>query len=999
MIGRALFGLLVSLLVLPAVSAAPVNFERDVAPLLAQRCLGCHAGGDPQGSLDLTTLANAVRGGDSGPALQPKNLEESALWQRVVAGDMPPKQPLSAAERDTLKDWILAGAEWTLPAIDPLRYSSEERAGYDWWSWQPSQRPTVPTTDDGWGQQPIDGFIAAQLTANGLTPNPEASRRVLIRRLSFDLTGLPPSPEEVEQFLQDTEPGAYERLVDHLLSSPHYGERWARHWLDVVRFGESNGFERDLPREQAWHYRDWVVDAFNRDLPYDQFVRWQLAADAIAPDDPQALAAMGFLVAGPHDTVIPVSNTMRQTMRQDELEDLVGVVGQTFLGLTLNCARCHDHKFDPVSSREYYQFAAAFGGLDHSEQTVIPAASQQQLTAWAHRIEQLESQLKTQAEPILARLHQERSQGDGPRPASVLPAPLSQWDFTTDLQDQVGSLHARWVGTPQPSPEGIVCDGSNFVATGPLPKPLTEKTLEVRVKLTDLEQRGGGVMSVQTLDGSTFDAVVFGEQQPQRWMAGSNNFQRTNSFNAPAEEAAAREFVTITLVYRANGQIQGYRNGQPYGRAYSSEGPVAFPPGQSQIVFGLRHGAPGGNRMLKGTISHAKLYDRALTDPEVAVSASTSGIIITEDDILAQLSAGDRTVRRLASDELRSLKDQHAALSKSAPYKIYTASKHQPPVMHVLRRGDVSSTGDVVTVAGLTAMTTLPADLGLRADSLEIHRRERLADWITDARNPLFARVMVNRLWHYHFGQGLVATPNDLGFNGGHATHPELLDWLASEFIASGYSLKHMQRLMVTSATYRQSSEYHSQAAASDADNRWLWRMPPRRLDAESLRDAMLSVTQQLNEQLGGKSFHDFHSYFFKGTQFYDPVEMTTYDQHRRTIYRMWARGGRNPFLDTFDCPDPSTSTPKRSATTTPLQALSLLNSSFSRQMADRLAARIETEAGPQPAVQIQRAYELLFSRPPTAAELTLNQEFLTRHGLAMACLAWLNSSEFLYVD
>lgn len=981
------------------VPAQTPDFEREIAPLLARRCLGCHSSSDPQGSLNLTTLELARRGGDSGSALHPGNLDQSLLWQRIADNEMPPKHPLSDAERDLIRQWIASGASWTLPAINPLRYTSDERAGYDWWSLQPIRSPQVPATEADWSQHPIDCFVAEKQAEHGLTHSAPATRRVLIRRLSFDLLGLPPTPADVERFVSDTAPDAYEQLVERLLASPHYGERWARHWLDVVRFGESNGFERDLPRETGWHYRDWVIDALNRDLPYDEFVRWQLAADSIAADTPEALSALGFLVAGPHDTVIPVSNTMRQTMRQDELEDLVGVVGQTFLGLTLNCARCHDHKFDPVSSREYYQMAAAFGGLDHSEQTVIPAAAQQQLARWSQRIEQLESQLKLQAEPILARLHQERTAEGTLRPASVLPSPLSQWDFTTDLQDRVGSLHGRWVGQPQPSPGGIVCDGTNYVATAPLTQPLTEKTLEVRVKLTDLEQRGGGVMSLQTLDGVVFDAVVYGEQQPQRWMAGSNGFQRTSSFIAPAEESAHSEFVTITLVYRANGQIQGYRNGQPYGRAYVSQGPIAFQPGQCQVVFGLRHGAPGGNRMLKGIISHAKLYDRALTDRDVAASASTSGIVITEEDLLAQLSAEERIARQQATAELRSLKDQHAALSQSAPFKIYTVSKHQPPEMHVLRRGDVTSTGDVVTVAGLSAMSNIPADLGLRSDSLEDHRRQKLADWITDPRNPLFARVMVNRLWHYHFGQGLIATPNDLGFNGGQPTHPELLDWLAYEFMQSGYSLKQLHRWMVTSATYQQASQFQSQAAKLDANNRWLWRMPPRRLDAESLRDAMLSVTGQMNEQLGGKSYQDFHSHFFKGTQFYDPVELTSYDQQRRTVYRMWARGGRNPFLDTFDCPDPSTATPKRSATTTPLQALSLLNNTFSRRMSEELANRIRQESGDLATDQIIYAYELLFSRQPTEDELKLSRSFLNRHGLILTCLAWLNSSEFLYVD
>lgn len=975
--------------------AAETEGQHRIVRLLAKRCLTCHAGDEAQGGLDLTQRATALRGGASGAALVPGDRERSLLWQRIAADEMPPKHPLPEVERALLAEWIAAGAPWPEDPIDPWKYSSEERAGYDWWSWQPLERPMIPADPTGWSLQPVDCYVREKLTPASLAPNPPAEKLVLIRRLWFDLLGLPPRPEEIQKFLADDHPAAYERLVDRCLSSPHYGERWARHWLDVVRYGESNGFERDLPRPNAWHYRNWVIQALNADLPYDEFVRWQLAGDSLAPDDPAAVAALGFLVAGPHDTVIPVVERMRQQMRQDELEDLVGVVGQTFLGLTIHCARCHDHKFDPISSKEYYQFAAAFAGIEHGERQVTPPDVAHTLAAWSSQITELQQALQRQAEPHLRAILHERTNGQT-SPAVVLPTPLAEWDFSRGLQDRLGRLPGELHGPAQITDSGLVLDGQSFVSTHPLPETLREKTLEVRVKLADREQRGGAALSVQTLDGKVFDAVVFGEQEPRKWMAGSDHFVRTQAFQGPDELTADSEFVTFTVVYRGDGTIAGYRNGHPYGRSYVASGPVTFPAGQAQLLFGLRHTPAGGNRYLRGTLAAARIYPRALSPEEVA--ASVQGAWVTEEEILSRLSPEERGQREQQTRQLADLQRQHAELSKYGPLTIYTALLSQPPAQHVLRRGNVLERGEVVSPAGLRALSALSPDLGLNPDAPEAQRRARLAAWITHPRNPLFARVIVNRLWHYHFGAGLVESPNDLGFHGGHPSHPELLDWLACELLEANYSLKHLHRLLVTSATYRQSSQFRPEAAAVDAQNRWLWRMSPRRLEAECVRDALLVATGDLNRALGGKGYSDFHSYFFKGTQFYDPLDPVGPESFRRTIYRMWARGGRSPFLDTFDCPDPSTTTPRRSVTTTPLQALSLLNNPFVLRMSHRLAERLKQEATSD-TERIERAFWLLYGRPPQPEEVRFVQAFAAQWGLAEACRGLINGAEFLYVD
>jgi hypothetical protein len=988
-----------------------------VRTLLSQKCVSCHSGDDAKGKLDLTSSEALLKGGDSGPGISAGSLDQSVIWHRVEQDEMPPKHPLSADEKRLLKNWVMSGAKWSGGSIDPLAVSSDHRAGLDWWSLQPLKSVRIPegTASKRTGQ-PVDDFIVQKLLEQKLNMSPEAERRVLLRRLSFDLLGLPPTPEQVDQFVADARPDAWERLIDELLASPHYGERWARHWLDVVRFGESNGFERDLPRPNAWPYRDWVIAALNQDLPYDEFVRWQLAGDLMKPDDPEAIKAVGFLVAGAHDTVVPVVDRMRAMMRQDELEDIVGTVGQTFLGLTVNCARCHDHKFDPITAREYYQLASALSGIDHGEREFIPPEAVRQLKEWQNRIDVLAKRIRDQETPVREAILNERALADknGKPTSASSPSPIAAWDFTKDLHDLVGDMHVKLNGSAARTSAGLVVDGTSFASTTPLGRTVLEKTLEVRVQLKTLQQAGGGAISLQTIDGNVFDAIVYGELEAARWMAGSNGFQRTLSFRGPAEERADQAAVVMTQVHQADGTILAYRNGQPYGNPMRKEAAVKFEAGKSQILFGLRHGnGPGGNRMLNATILAGKLYDRALSPEEVAVSADATNTYVTEAEIVSKLLPAEKDWRAAAQRELNELKQQHADLTKRAPMVVYTAIATQPPAMKLHLRGSVSSLGAEVEPAGLSAIRGLNPSFGLRPDAIESHRRTKLAEWLTDSRNPLFARVMANRVWHYHFGAGLVESPNDLGFHAGSPSHPELLEWLAREFIGrnstseptqvtSGdperFSLKRLHRQLVGSSTYRQSSQFNATAAKVDANNRLMWRMNPHRLEAESVRDAILAVSGELNTELGGKGYTDVNSYFFKGTQFYDPIDPVGYVNHRRTIYRMGARGGRSPFLDTFDCPDPSTTTPRRSATVTPLQALSLLNHPFTLRMADHFANRL-TNTAPSIDAQVTSAYRLLYGRTPEDSELKLSHEFIAKRGLSAFCRALWNSSEFLFVD
>ncbi len=980
------------------------SFTNQVAPLLAKRCLTCHSGAMPKGDLDLSKRDSAVKGGSTGQAIHAGNAKDSLLWQQVDSDTMPPKHPLPAAEKELLKQWINSGATWDVDAIDLFQFTSDARAGRDWWSLQPLKPMAIPNQSS----QAIDHFIEKTRQAHGLSGRPLADKRTLIRRLTFDLIGLPPTPEEVEVFLRDERPNAYDALVDRLLESPHYGERWARHWLDIVRFGESNGFEYDEPRDNFWHYRNWVIEAFNADMPYDQFVREQIAGDAYASGDVRAAAAVGFLVAGPHNTTLPANTKMRMAMAQDEMEDLLGSIGQTFLGLTINCARCHDHKFDPISQKEYYQLAAALGGVTHGQRTLHVPLSQPQLDRVVEidqQVGKLQRNIENMIGPVRDRLRAERQQASGSNADKLKtiqpPVATATWEFDGDLQDSQGQLHLEASGGAVVQDGALVLDGKAAFAASPLlEEPIAEKTFEVWVKLNTLEQRGGGAISLETKDGIVFDAVVFGEREPKKWMAGSNNFTRSKSFQAESEEDQAdKQFVHIALVYRADGTITAYRNGQPYGTPYNSGQLQRFDAGGARLVFGTRHSPPGGNRLLAGRIERAQFTNRALTAEEIELSAAYQEIgNIPRSMIARQLDDHSRQQFETWEAAARQLQDEKQKIQKSQYQTLYTCVSAKPPKTQVLLRGDVSTPAGDVLPAGLQALDASASDWQLEESASDHERRKKLAQWVTGRNNPLLARVIVNRLWHYHFGQGLVATPSDFGFNGGQPTHPELLDWLAGELIRNGYRLKPLHRLIVTSAAYRQSSEPDRDALKMDADNKYLWRKSPQRIEAETLRDAILVVTDRLDRQVGGIGYRDMRHYFYKGSHFYDLLSETGPEMRRRTIYRFTPRGNQNPFLSTFDCPDPSATTPRRPVTTTPLQALALLNNAMIFDMSEHFATRVKKLASDDVGRQVTMAFELAYARPPEQAELERCRTFVEQQDLAALCRVIFNSNEFLYV-
>ena len=973
---------------LPAPANTTADFTRDIQPLFADRCVKCHGPEKQKGGLRLDVKAAALKGGDEGRAIEPEKSADSLLIHLVAGLDeekvMPPKgERLTPEQIGLLRAWIDQGANWP---------DDGKAARSEHWAFQKLHPPTVP---DG---NPIDVFINAKLAAKGLAMSPQADARTLCRRIYFDLTGLPPTPEEVDTFVRDsgsdlsTLNSQLSTLLDRLLASPRYGERWGRHWLDVVRYTESQGFEYDHPRNNAWHYRDYVIRSFNDDKPYDRFMKEQVAGDAMEPVTSDGIIATSLLVCGPWDAAgnIQKNETQKMITREEEMEDMISVVGQTFLGLTVNCARCHSHKFDPIPQEEYYRIKSVFDGVKHGER---PFAGAAEAKAREDRIAALKDELAS-AQQTVSRIEAE---GREKHPNAILsgPVPFARWTFEGAPN---GPIPGELKGAAKVAGDRLLLtkEGASYFETAPLQRDVREKTLEAWLVLADLQQGGGAAISIECEAEGDFDAIVFGERQAKKWIAGSGGFLRTLDLDAPEETAAPGTLIHMAIVYRADNSVALFRNGEPYAKPYTPARPLrTYQAGTTRVLLGLRHHG-AGNGFLGGEIKQASLYDRALSAEEIAASFRSAGVSIPQADVLANLTDAQRVARENALSQIKKAQAELDA-SKAAQEVTYAGYRVQPPPTHLLRRGDVKSPGDVVTPGALSAIAGVNADFGLAADGPQAQRLMKFAGWLADPRNPLPARVMANRVWHFHFGQGLVSTPSDFGVNGARPTHPEVLDWLAAKFLERGWSVKALHRLIVNSAAYRQCSDANEKAMKLDADNTLLWRFTPHRLEAEAVRDAMLAVSGQLNLQMGGPSFRPFTTTNFNAT-FYHPFDKGDPEFNRRTVYRMNINSGKEPMLDAFDCPDPSVKTPRRGVTITPLQALSLMNNSFVQRQAECLAERALKEANGDVEKAVQAAYRLALSRPATPAERERALAVCKERNLTSVCWALLNSTEFVYL-
>ncbi|MEP6755491.1 MAG: DUF1549 domain-containing protein [Chthonomonadales bacterium] len=879
------------------------------------------------------------------------------------------------------------------------------QSGANWWSLQPLKMPAVPRVRNAaWVRSPMDAFILADLEKRSLQPAPPADRKTLLRRVTFDLTGLPPTPDEIRAFLQDNSPTAYEKVVDRLLASPRYGEHWGRHWLDVARFSESHGFEYDRIREHAWRYRDYVIESLNADKPYDLFLKEQIAGDLLS-DSPQGKIATGFLVSGSWDQAGAGSSSpaIRGRARQEEMEEMVALVGQSALGLTVNCARCHDHKFDPIPQRDYYRMKAALDGVIPGDRSI---ATPSMLREQAEKREKLRTRLavlQSEIYNIEAAAQQKLSMMPGNQRRPVTPLPLARWNFAEGGKEDRLGLDASLKGKSAFLEGGLSLksDGS-FAVSAPIKQAIREKTLEVWVSLDDRQQRGGSVITLETENGLQFDALVFGEQEPGRWMAGSESFHRTKSANGPEETSKLGEVVHVAATYAEDGTINLYRNGIPYGTAYKPTGAATelqtYPAGSTHLLFGLRH--TGSTGYFKGKIYAARLYDRALKPTELLASFQAGYRFWSEANILYALTPDQITKRKACRTEIEQISAQ-LAVQDPQPM-VYAAVPVNPPPTHILNRGEFDQEREVVSAGGIEAIKTLNADFQIPATAPDRDRRLKLAEWITHPANPLTPRVMANRIWMYHFGNGIVNTPNDFGFNGDRPSNQPLLDWLAATFIkgANGgkpWSIKSMHRMILLSNTYRQSAAFNPAAAKVDGDDRLLWRFAPRRQEGESIRDAMLSVSGEINLQMGGPSFQPFDVQNF-GSNFYIQKDTGEPQFNRRSIYRINVQSAKSPFLAALDCPDPASKTPRRTMSTTAIQALELMNNTFVLRQSKKFAERVKREAGTSTNAQIDHAFEIALGRFPSAGELKRSAAFVAANDLESFCWSLLNSTEFLYV-
>jgi hypothetical protein len=847
--------------------AGQVDYLQAVQPLLKDRCYRCHGSEKQKGGLRLDSKVSVLQGGDSGtPAIVHGHADQSLLFELVASSDdderMPPSNAkearLEQSELDVLKRWIDSGAEWpetlsldidTSPVA--LKITQDDRQH---WSFVPIAKVTPPIPKNrSWLQTPVDAFIRQTQEEHQIEPSKPADPRVLVRRLFLDLIGLPPPPGEMDDWVEQIHqsPIAVELLVEKLLNSPHYGERWARHWLDVARYADSNGMEIDADRPNAYRYRDFVIHALNDDLPFDTFIRWQLAGDEIAPGNPYAIAATGFIAAGVN-TILPDKQMVEEKLRNraNELDDMVSTTGQAMLGLTLACARCHDHKYDPLPTRDYYRLTRIFTSGDRAEV------------------------------PLVA-----------PEKVAEHNKAVTRWE---KAQDQVEQKRDRWFKE-------------------------TIQSVEARLR----EER------VRGLNISDAEKRLLIDQP---------------------EESRAKQ-----IAYR---------------------------------------------------------FKKALT--------------ISNEAYLETLPVE-------AQERWEEFRAEVVSVSKQKPEPLPMAYAFadfgpEPAETWFFERGNFMARNEKMDLGFLTVLTTgkSPDDYWSEAQASS-HRddstqqRSALADWVTDldhGAGALLSRVMVNRVWQRHFGEGLVRTPSDFGTRGELPTHPGLLDWLAGEFIKSGWSIKHLHRLMLNSAAYQQSSRVKQNMASIDPENRLLWRQHPARLEAEILRDAMLSVAGTLNKEAFGPSFKPpIQKEAMQARNVKNPYPKEAKDSaatRRRSIYMFHKRVVQYPLMQAFDAPDAQQSCGRRMNTTVAPQALALLNDPFVRLRASELAYRIRREAGLDLRAQVTRAFRLTVNRAPDVEELAEATNFLNdqtqerilrdeSNGALLAftdfCHALFGLNEFIYVD
>ncbi|MCI0387599.1 MAG: DUF1553 domain-containing protein [Acidobacteria bacterium] len=810
-------------------------FREKVAPIFERNCVICHGASVQRSGLDLRGEESVLKGGARGPAVVSGNAEKSLLYRLIMRKEEPAMpmgmDRLGESDIAVIAQWInglspkVAMAADTIPVREP-GYSITER-DRQFWSFIKPARPALPKLKDRrWGRNEIDAFVLSKLEQNGLRPNRAASPRELLRRVYFDLIGLPPSPEETSEFLKNPSEAAYAKVIDRLLASSHYGERWGRHWLDLARYADSGGYEFDYDRPHAWRYRDYVIKSFNQDKPYNRFIIEQLASDQLDVVDvkanPEALIPTGYVRSGP-----TVDNANNEETRMDELDDMVTTTSSVYLGMTVGCARCHDHKYDPIPQRDYYRMQAIFFPFQKAEAVM---ASKEEEAAHKARNKEID-------------------------------------ELVRPFRQKIGAIEK------------------------PVRQRLLDEKTEFHVRLAEMSNG-------------------FGDKTKEQFR----------------EETAKRFARDVNL---------------------------------------------------------------------------------QTEEIEALLSPGDLKARKEVQTEIDKI---NKTRPKLLPAAMGVTDKNDPDKAYLLKRGDWRNKGEELQ-PGLPQVLTGETNLDLKS------RRRQLAEWIASADNPLTARVAVNRIWQYHFGKGIVKTPSDFGATGDRPSHPELLDWLATEFVKRGWSWKAMHRLILLSNTYRQSNLVNEQAAAKDPENRLVWRMNPRRLEAELLRDSILAVSGKLNREMFGPGIYPRIDPDVVNTGSRPRWPLDAKDDHstwRRSIYIFVKRSVLLPMIEVFDCPATVVSGPVRAVSTVSPQALALMNNEFVLQQAGFFAERVVKEAGQDRRAQVVQAFKIALNRQPNAKEIEWSLSFLKSQAEGYAkrkdeepekaalrdfCHAIINLNEFVYVD
>ncbi|MEO7653463.1 MAG: PSD1 and planctomycete cytochrome C domain-containing protein [Bryobacteraceae bacterium] len=817
-------------LIFPFILAAEEDLPRQAMEILATNCSGCHGEALRMSKLDLRTREAIITGGEHGAALVPGESMKSRIYRYAAHLEqpaMPPGKKLPDWQLSVLRRWIDTGAPMPAggavaqPSATEAMKAMEERVITDqersFWSFRTVVRPDLPhVKNPSWARNPVDAFLLAKLESKDLEPAPPANRRTLIRRAHLDLTGIPPSPAEVEVFLADKSPSAYEKLVDRLLASPQYGERWARHWLDLVRYADSGGYEYDRDRAQIWRYRDYVIRSLNSDKPYDRFVREQIAGDEMQPPSQDGLIATAFLRLGPEN------NIKTEITRMDELDDIIATTSNAFLGMTLGCARCHNHKFDPIPQKDYYRIQAVFFSTKPLDYPLVSDTEVKRHKEAMKRVDGLIAPLKKQRED-LDKPYRERLKAEK---RAKLPAYVKL-----------------------------------ALATPP-------------------EKRTEG----QKLNALQVEKTTNATEKDVRATFSREDLNRLNEINGRITEL---EQTRPALLPVAEGTTEE-------GRAPLDS-------------YFLHRGSPGqkGSRMKPGVLTIAAHGDAVFAEPP--------------------------------------------------------------------------------------------------ADARTSWRRRSFAEWLTAAENPLTARVMINRIWQHHFGEGIVRTPSNFGKTGDAPTHPELLDWLASEFVKQDWSMKSMHRMLMTSNAYQMASDDNEAGLKADPDNRLLWRMPRRRLEGEIIRDAVLAAAGTLDLRIGGPGVHPYidpslwqgsSGRLWPGRPDSDP------ETWRRSVYTFQKRTIPLPMFEVFDRPDAIGSCARRNLSTTAPQALILMNNASIMMQAKFFAQRVQREAGSDPGRQIDRAFELALARPPSPIERAAAMKFIAANpeGLVDFCQTLFNTNEFVYI-